>query len=132
MNTSLRVSAIDHVGLRVLDAARAEAFYARLGFRVTYRDADAPVVILRNEAGVELNLIVNAEARFDGRNALMDEADKRAGITHLALRVASLDAAQAALARHGVVITEGPVRLGGALSLFLRDPDRNVIELREG
>jgi hypothetical protein len=31
-----------------------------------------------------------------------------------------------------VVITEGPVRLGGALSLFLRDPDRNVIELREG
>ena len=47
-------------------------------------------------------------------------------------RVASLDAAQAALAAHGVVITEGPVRLGGALSLFLRDPDRNVIELREG
>jgi len=132
MSSSLRVSAIDHVGLRVLDAARAEAFYARFGFRVTYRDATAPVVILRNEAGVELNLIVNAEARFAGRNALMDEADKRAGITHLALRVASLDAAQAALAAHGEVITEGPVRLGGALSLFVRDPDRNVIELREG
>ena len=132
MSSSLRVRAIDHVGLRVLDAARAESFYALFGFRVTYRDVDAPVVILRNEAGVELNLIVNAEARFDGRNALMDEADKRAGITHPALRVASLDAAQAALAQHGVAITEGPVRLGGALSLFVRDPDRNVIELREG
>lgn len=125
----IRITAVDHVGFRVRDAARSEAFYGRLGFEVTMRSAQAPVVILRNEAGVEINLIVNAGA--DAPNVLLDVPEKHAGITHVALRVASIEEAERALRELGIEITEGPVRLGSGTSLFVRDPDRNVIELRQ-
>lgn len=127
----ITITAFDHVGLRVADAARAEAFYALLGFEVVFRSPKEPVVILRNAAGVELNLVVNAEPALDGVNVLVDVPEKRAGITHVALRVASLDDTARALSALDIVITEGPVRLGYGRSLFVRDPDRNVIELRE-
>lgn len=131
MNERVAVSGVSHVGLRVLDAARAEAFYEKLGFQTVSRHEGAKVVILRNAAGVELNLIVNANVLFDGTNVLMDVPEKRAGITHVALTVRSMSETVAALAALHIAITEGPVSLGGGLSLFVRDPDRNVIELRE-
>lgn len=126
----LVIDAVDHVGLRVTDGARAEAFYEKLGFAVVFRSPRAPVVVMRNAAGVELNLIVNGDPALDGTNVLMDVPEKRAGITHVALRVASIDAALRALTALGITITEGPVSLGDGVSLFVRDPDRNVIELR--
>lgn len=131
MTTSIEIKQVDHIGIRVLDAARAEAFYALLGFAVTMRSPAAPVVILRNGNGVEINLIVNADAASDGVNSLMDVPEKRAGYTHVALRVDSAEATVKALGELGIAVTEGPVRLGNGLSLFVRDPDRNVIELRQ-
>lgn len=126
------IQAVDHLGIRVLDAARSEAFYARLGFEVVARHDAARVVILRNDAGVEINLIVNADPAFDGTNALMDDdLPKRAGYTHAALRVASIEATMRALEAAGIARSDGPVRLGDGISIFIRDPDRNVIELRE-
>ncbi len=31
----------------------------------------------------------------------------------------------------GIPLSGGPMKLGGGMSLFIRDPDRNVVELRE-
>lgn len=125
--TMLELSQVDHIGIRVADAARAEAFYARLGFAVDYRSAAAPVVVLKNEAGVSLHLIINADA--DAGNVLMDVAEKHAGFTHVALRVACVEATARALESLGIEISDGPLAIGGGTSLFVRDPDRNVIEL---
>lgn len=126
----LDVLGVAHVGYRVLDEARSIAFYEKLGFAVAYRSTAHRVVILRNAAGVEINLIVNAEASRDGTNVLMDVPEKLAGITHVAFAVSSMEDVVRALGEQGIPITEGPVKLGDGHSLFVRDPDRNVIELR--
>jgi len=126
------ISAVSHVGIRVLDADRSEAFYEKLGFRVVARHGRDSVVILTNDAGVEINLIVNAVPDHDGTNVLMDDnLPKRAGYTHVAFAVDSIDETVKKLGELGIAISGGPERLGPGISLFVRDPDRNVLELRQ-
>ena len=129
MPEPLEVLAYDHVGIRVRDRDRSVAFYALLGFEVTLEDEDAAVVILRNERGVEINLIVNATAGA-GVNVLMDADEKLPGHTHIALAVGPMASVVERLDALGITLSGGPLWLGGAESCFIRDPDRNVIELR--
>ncbi len=126
----ITIQRVHHIGIRVSDRERAIAFYRHFGFEPFFEDADDPVVIARNDRGVELNFILNADDANQGRNVLMDEATKFAGYTHVALEVASIEDTVAALGELGIAITEGPVRLGPGVSLFVRDPDGTVIELR--
>jgi catechol 2,3-dioxygenase-like lactoylglutathione lyase family enzyme len=124
------IDKVDHIGIRITDRARSLAFYQMLGFQVLQEvDFDA-VIIVKNEADVELNLIVNG-IKNDGQNILMDVPHKYPGITHVAFRVTDFHATLALLKAHQITPSQGPVTFGdGHVSVFVRDPDRNVIELR--
>ena len=125
------VTGVLHIGIRVADLERALAFYRHLGFGVDHVATDGVVAILTNRRGVELNLIVNADDANDGRNILMDVDAKYPGYTHMALEVPSYADAIAHFEANGFAISGGPVNLGQGVSIFVRDPDRNVIELRQ-
>ena len=129
---AIAIEQVDHIGVRVRDLDRALQFYAVLGFRLEVKVPYDAVAIIRNGAGVELNLVINANAGDPKANILMDVPEKYAGYTHVALRVSSIADAITALNEHGIQITQGPVSFGrdGHVSVFVRDPDRNVIELR--
>lgn len=132
MVQSVAVERVDHIGIRVRDLDSALAFYRVLGFALARRAEGDDVAIVRNEHDVELNLVFNANAGDPTANILMDVPEKFPGHTHIALRVASIPATIAALAANAIAITQGPVSFGKSsdISVFIRDPDRNVIELR--
>lgn len=125
----IQVTGWGHVGIRVHDLERSVSFYELLGFRkVVGPIGPEPVAILLHPAGVEINLILNAPDA-DTPNALMDVPHKLPGYTHIALVVADLEAAERALVEAGHPISG---RMGtpiGMKAIFVRDPDRNVIEL---
>jgi catechol 2,3-dioxygenase-like lactoylglutathione lyase family enzyme len=129
---TIGIERVDHIGIRVADTERAMTFYGMLGFEVFFDVPDDEVVIIKNANDLEINLITNADNPNDGKNILMDVTDKFAGVTHIALRVDSIRETIEVLAERGVQITQGPVKFGddGHVSVFVRDPDRNVIELR--
>ncbi len=129
----IEIERVDHIGIRVMDVDRALAFYAHLGFGAPQTVPDDDVTIISNGNGVEINLITNGNDANQGRNILMDmDSQKYAGYTHVALRVASIEATIRMLQAADIPLSGGPVKLGdGNMSVFVRDPDRNVIELRE-
>ena len=127
----IEIEKVDHLGIRVMDVDRAVAFYSLLGFENPYKVPDDDVTIIKNKHGVEINLITNGTNNHGGKNILMDVTDKYPGYTHVALRVTSVVETIKTLEEHNIAITGGPVDFGdGNLSVFVRDPDRNVIELR--
>ncbi len=132
MTETVAIERVAHIGIRVRNLDRALAFYGVLGFTLSRRAEGDDVAIIRNPQGIEINLIFNAHAGDPAKNILMDVGEKYAGYTHVALGVASIPATIAALKANDIGISQGPVRFGddGGVSVFIRDPDRNVIELR--
>lgn len=128
---TITIKQVDHIGIRVADLDRAMAFYGVLGFELVYRSAHDAVVIVKNAQGIEINLIFNANDANDGKNILMDVGAKYAGYTHMALGTDSIKRTIGILAANDIAITQGPVVMReGHVAVFVRDPDRNVIELR--
>ncbi len=128
----IEIRHVDHVGIRVADLDRAVAFYGVLGFELLHKDPNDAVAILKNPDGVEINLVYNANDNYGGRNVLMDVPDKYAGFTHIAFNVEPIEAVISELGANNIKITQGPVSFGldGHVSVFIRDPDLNVIEFR--
>lgn len=130
---AVRITGYAHLGIRVHDLERSVKFYEVLGFTKTLGPiGPEPVAILEHpSSGVELNLILNAPEAATP-NILMDVPAKHPGITHVALLCPDLAEAQRALEAAGIPLSGGPIQFfPGARGIFVRDPDRNVIELHE-
>ena len=125
----VELEAVDHIGVRITEAAPALAFYKQFGFEKTFEDTDMGIINIQNAAGVELNLDLSCNAAA-GENVLMDRGEKYAGYTHLALRIASLTATMRQLEELNIPIVRGPIHYPDGASVFVRDPDGNVLELR--
>ncbi len=125
----LNIESVNHVGIRVSNKMRSVSFYENLGFQLLEDagfDKGHPV-IMKHPSGVVLNLLGSA-TDWEGRNILMDVDKKYPGYTHIALTVGSLAVAEEFMKTHGIEIT-GSFRFGDMSAIFVRDPDRNVIEL---
>ncbi len=118
--------ALDHLVLTVRDLAATERFYCDgLGLRLeTFRGGRRALhfgsqKINLHEAGKEFD--PKAQRPTPGSADLCFLADR------------PLEDVQAQLARAGIAVIEGPVRRTGAegpiLSIYLRDPDGNLIEI---
>jgi len=128
----LAIRSLAHLGIRVRDFARSVTFYRQFGFRVIREDRQERIVVLRHASGLELNLLDSVSGDGSRDNVLMDRPERHPGYTHMALRIADVWQARQQLEQLGIGITEGPVTFGdGSTSIFLRDPDRNVIELAQ-
>ena len=124
-----RITAFDHIGIRVTDREQSIAFYERLGFVQTAIFPEHEANEMETSDGVRINLIMNGAKRAGNRNVLMDEPIKLPGHTHPAFIVDDLARLQQLLERSGIHITEGPAAIGPRrTALFIRDPDGNVLE----
>jgi lactoylglutathione lyase len=125
----LEVTGFGHVGIRVHDLERSVAFYELLGFKkIVGPVGPEPVAILVHPSGIEINLILNA-ADADVANPLMDSEEKLPGYTHMALVVKDLEQAAEVLEASGFPVSGRLEVPSGLRAIFVRDPDRNVVEL---
>jgi len=118
---------IEHIGLAAKNFAALKDWYQRvLGARHLWDNGENPPSCLLSLGGAWVEI-------YPANSLRPETADnKLAGFRHLALRVDSLDAAKAELARRGVTFTE-EVRPagGGGRVLFFADAEGNILHLVE-
>ena len=125
----LGIEKVDHIGIRVASKAISVSFYEGLGFR-TITDAgfdQGHPIIMQHPSGVVLNLLGPANVG-GSENVLMDISEKHPGITHVSFKVTDMAATKAFLAERDISLS-GEFSFKGMHAVFIRDPDRNVIEL---
>ena len=126
------INGLDHIGIRVSDFPRSIQFYKAFGFELLRSDIQEGVTVLVHHTGLALNLLNSARKSKTPHNILMDRHTKYAGYTHIALKVDAIAQIIAYIDELGLEITEGPVVFGdGKTSIFIRDPDKNVIEFTQ-
>lgn len=126
-----RISALDHIVLNVSDVERSLAFYSE----VLGLPAERVEAWRRGELRFP-SVRVNEATIIDLVHAPADAGERRLNLAHFCLVTdeADLDAVARELTSAGVTIEVGPATRSGArgnaLSIYFRDPDQNLIELR--
>lgn len=129
----IEVLSIDHVVLRVRDIERSLRFYSKvLGCHEERRVENLGLIQLR--AGGSLIDLVDLEKPLGKMGGAAPGKDAR-NVDHVALRIASFseDELRAHLEAHGVEPGKVDQRYGAegvGPSMYIRDPDANVIELK--
>ena len=126
------ITGINHIGLRVSTLEQSRAFYEKLGFLfIVGPVGPEPVAVMEHPSGVNINFILNSNSGISN-NILMDITKKHPGYTHIALTVSNIETVQTFLDQQKIAIAEGPITLpNGAVMLFVRDPDNNVVEFHQ-
>jgi glyoxylase I family protein len=118
---------VDHLAIAALHpAALADWYCATLGFQVLSDNGkDRPTRILAGPAGGMIEMMPDDETPPVTRD-LFDR-----GISHLAIRVCSLEAALTRLSALGVEVAEPVPAAGGGRVASFRDPEGNVVQVVE-
>lgn len=129
----IEIRRIDHVVLRVRDAAISKRFYCdALGCTVE-RESEA-LGLHQLRAGESLIDLVPVEGPLGKLGGAAPEAGGR-NMDHVALRLAHFDEAvlRAHLTAHGIEPGDVALRFGAegnGPSMYVKDPDGNVVELK--
>jgi glyoxylase I family protein len=128
-----RLRALDHVVLRIADLSKSLAFYCDvLGCTIDNRQDAIGLVQLR--AGSSLIDLVPLEGAL-GRMGGAAPGKEGRNLDHFALQVVPFEEGEirAHLARHGVEIVQAGRRYGAegnGPSIYVADPDGNIVELK--
>ena len=126
-----RISALDHIVLNVADVERSLAFYSE----VLGMPAERVEAWRRGELRFP-SVRVNEATIIDLVHAPAEAGERNLNLAHFCLVTdeEDLDAVAKELTAAGVTIEVGPATRSGArgnaLSIYFRDPDDNLIELR--
>lgn len=129
-----RVLRLDHVVFRVRDTERSAAFYARaLGCSIVKRRDDLGLIHL--SAGASLIDLVSVDGPL-GRKGGPPAGAQGHNVDHVCLRIEPFD--EQVLVAHLSALDARPIRPasvnfgaeGNGPSLYFRDPDGNIIELK--
>jgi glyoxylase I family protein len=133
MSHPIAIQGFDHIVLRIRDKDRMLAFYTGvLGLSV---DWDRPELGLTHiRAGAQMIDLVTLDGRLGQLGGAGPGAEGR-NLDHFALQVRPFyeAAIRAHLAAHAVEIVEEGPRYGAdgdGLSLYIRDPEGNTVELK--
>ena len=127
-----QITRINHIGIRVSSLDNARSFYEKLGFKfIVGPVGPEPIAVMEHPNGINLNLILNAQKGDPPSNILMDIKEKHAGHTHFALEVLDAKIIENELNKNNIKITGGPLQFPTGTSIFVRDPDRNVVEFHQ-
>src|SRR5262245_59402348 len=135
---TIRPVGVAHVNLNVTDVERSIRFYTELlGCRVAFRYEGAVAWLnfgqYRDDVG-GLGQGFHDLALYQVPTPAPEDRRTRAGMNHVALRLASpaaVDEAAAHLHAHGVRILKGPLthKEDGDRYVYFEDPDGNMLEL---
>ena len=126
-----RISALDHIVLNVADVERSLTFYSE----VLGLPAERVEAWRRGELRFP-SVRVNEATIIDLVHAPTEAGQRRLNLAHFCLVTddEDLNAVAQELASAGVTVEVGPAvrsgARGNALSIYFRDPDDNLIELR--
>lgn len=121
------ITRVNHIGLRIRHFETTLAFYSQLGFQLISKpSAQVPVAVVEHPSGININFIINGR-QPEAINVLMDVEEKDTGYTHVALEVNDADAVIDELTQLGIPLS-GDEQHPEGRSVFIRDPDRNVLE----
>ena len=127
MDTPIRIAEIDHVVFRCRDQRRMLDFYTRLMGMVEERRIEQ-IGLVQLRAGQAMIDLVPADEESGGAGRNVDHVC-------LGIETSDLAAVAAYLKEHQVeVLGEPAVRYGArgmGLSIYVRDPEGNVIELKQ-